>query len=421
MKKVDRRAGTARQCRGSLDAPAPALRPRSAGASLGRALGHAPSPGCIAGCGFHLRGDVTYAFSTLYINSPANVPFTARAEARARGGGSATLVDNAAAAQAIFDISSVTDDKQVLSLSSGGRVREYLLTKRVTFALHDADGRDWLPAAEIVDPPLATRSASPKCSRARRRRQRLYKEMQTDAVQQIVQAIAGREEAGVARRTGRRLGARRERGTASIMELRLNQLAAHLERTLAPIYVVHGDEPLLAIEAGDAIRAAARRAGYDEREVLVVEPGFSWDAFLAASANLGLFGSRKLVDLRIPSGKPGVEGARALEACAAHPNADQMLLVTLPRLDRATQSSAWFSALARRGRRDRRLSAGARRAAGVDRGAPRAAGAARRAGDARLPRRPLRGQPARRAAGDREARPAAARGRARRATTSSAR
>ena len=130
------------------------------------------------------------------------------------------------------------------------------------------------------------------------------------------------------------------------MELRLNQLAANLERALLPIYVVHGDEPLLAIEAGDAIRASARHAGYDEREILVVEPGFKWDAFLAASANLGLFGSRKLIDLRIPSGKPGIEGAKALEICAAHPGSDQMLLVTLPKVDRATQSSAWFSALA---------------------------------------------------------------------------
>jgi DNA polymerase III subunit delta len=130
------------------------------------------------------------------------------------------------------------------------------------------------------------------------------------------------------------------------MEIRLNQLAAHLERALAPFYVVHGDEPLLAIEAGDAIRAAARNAGCGEREVLVVEPGFKWDAFVAANANLGLFGARKLIDLRIPSGKPGVEGARALEACAAHPNADQTMLVTLPRLDRTTQVSAWFSALA---------------------------------------------------------------------------
>jgi DNA polymerase-3 subunit delta len=129
------------------------------------------------------------------------------------------------------------------------------------------------------------------------------------------------------------------------MDIRLNQLAAHLERNLAPIYVVHGDEPLLAMEAGDAIRAAARRAGSEEREVLVVEPGFKWPAFLATNANMGLFGARKLVDLRIPSGKPGVEGAKALEAYASDPNPDHFLLVTLPKLDRTTQASAWFSAL----------------------------------------------------------------------------
>jgi len=130
------------------------------------------------------------------------------------------------------------------------------------------------------------------------------------------------------------------------VDLRLNQLTQHLERNLAPVYVVHGDEPLLAIEAGDAIRAAARRAGCDEREILVVEPGFKWDALLAANANLGLFGGRKLVDLRIPTGKPGVEGAKALEAYAANPNPDHVTLVTLPKLDRAAQNAAWFVALA---------------------------------------------------------------------------
>jgi DNA polymerase III subunit delta len=129
------------------------------------------------------------------------------------------------------------------------------------------------------------------------------------------------------------------------MNLRVNQLAAQLERTLATVYVIHGDEPLLANEAGDAIRAAARKAGCEEREVLVVEKGFNWDAFRAANANLGLFGSRKLVDLRLPSGKPGVEGAKALEARAASPNPDNVLLVTLPKLDRAAQASAWFTAL----------------------------------------------------------------------------
>ena len=117
------------------------------------------------------------------------------------------------------------------------------------------------------------------------------------------------------------------------MNLRPSQLDAHLERTLAPVYTIHGDEPLLAMEAGDAIRAAARKAGCDEREVLVIEKGFDWDAFRATNANLGLFGTRKLVDLRIPSGKPGIDGAKALEAAVSGPpNSDRVLLVTLPKL-----------------------------------------------------------------------------------------
>jgi len=129
------------------------------------------------------------------------------------------------------------------------------------------------------------------------------------------------------------------------VDIRLNQLAAHLERGLAPVYLIHGDEPLLAIEAGDAIRAAARREGCDERETFFVEPAFKWDAFVAANGSASLFGGRKLIDLRIPSGKPGVEGARVLETFAARKNPDDVLLVTLPKIDRATQSSAWFRAL----------------------------------------------------------------------------
>jgi DNA polymerase-3 subunit delta len=131
------------------------------------------------------------------------------------------------------------------------------------------------------------------------------------------------------------------------MQLRLSQLAAHLTAGVGPLYVVYGDEPLLVIEAGDRIRSAARAAGCADREVLVAESGFKWDAFSSASRNLSLFGGRTLVDLRIPSGKPGVDGARALEACAADPNPDAVTLITLPRLDRAAQTSAWFAALGR--------------------------------------------------------------------------
>jgi DNA polymerase-3 subunit delta len=133
------------------------------------------------------------------------------------------------------------------------------------------------------------------------------------------------------------------------MQLRTDDLADHLAREVKPLYVVHGDEPLLALEAGDAIRAAARAAGATEREVFVVEAGFKWDAFLAANANASLFGDRKCVDLRIPSGKPGIEGGKALEAYAANPNPDNVTLITLPRVDRATQSSAWFSAIEKSG------------------------------------------------------------------------
>jgi len=129
------------------------------------------------------------------------------------------------------------------------------------------------------------------------------------------------------------------------MQIRADDLANHLQRGVAPLYVVHGDEPLLALEAGDAIRAAARRVGCIERDVLIVEPGFKWDALVAANANLSLFGERKLIDLRIPSGKPGVEGSVALKTYAANLNADNVTLITLPKIDRVTQSAAWFAAL----------------------------------------------------------------------------
>ena len=133
------------------------------------------------------------------------------------------------------------------------------------------------------------------------------------------------------------------------MQVRAEDLNGHLQQGLAPLYAIYGDEPLLALEAADAIRATARAVGIVEREVFIVESGFRWDAFLAANNNRGLFGDRKLLDLRIPSGKPGVEGGKALERLATDPNPDNVTLVSLPRLDRATQGSAWFEALAAAG------------------------------------------------------------------------
>ncbi len=122
-------------------------------------------------------------------------------------------------------------------------------------------------------------------------------------------------------------------------------LAAQLPKGLAPLYAVHGEEPLLGIEAADRIRARAREEGYVEREVLTVESGFDWSQLAAAGASLSLFGSRKLVELRIPTGKPGTAGAQAIaDYCAALPP-DLVTLVEFPKLERAALTSRWVAAL----------------------------------------------------------------------------
>jgi DNA polymerase-3 subunit delta len=133
------------------------------------------------------------------------------------------------------------------------------------------------------------------------------------------------------------------------MRIRPEQLEATLKRGLAPVYVISGDEPLLVDEAAAAIRAALRRAGVGERQSFQVEGGFDWDAWLAGFDSLSLFAIRRLVELRLPSGKPGTEGARALESWCARPPVDIWLLILLPRLDRASQGSKWFTALDKAG------------------------------------------------------------------------
>jgi len=133
------------------------------------------------------------------------------------------------------------------------------------------------------------------------------------------------------------------------MLLRAEQLDAHLAKSFAPLYVIHGDEPLLALEAADAVRAAARKRGYAEREVYTAERGFDWSEFAHAGASRSLFGGDKIVELRLPGGKPGTEGAAALVAYCARLDPQMLTLVSLPRLDRAGQSSPWFTALSAAG------------------------------------------------------------------------
>jgi DNA polymerase-3 subunit delta len=119
--------------------------------------------------------------------------------------------------------------------------------------------------------------------------------------------------------------------------------------SLRPLYVLYGDEPLLVLEAADLIRAKARQKGYSEREVLTVLPHFDWGQLLAAGGNMSLFGDKKLIDLRIPTGKPGKEGGAALQQWCQHLSLDNLLLITLPELDWREEKAVWFTALVNAG------------------------------------------------------------------------
>ena len=136
------------------------------------------------------------------------------------------------------------------------------------------------------------------------------------------------------------------------MQVRAEALDAHLEKSLASLYVIASDEHLLAMEAADRIRKKARSTGFSEREVLIVDRYFKWGELTSTQQSMSLFGDKKLIELRIPTGKPGKEGGQALQDyaanCAAAATADDTLtLITLPKLDWAAQKSAWVTALQR--------------------------------------------------------------------------
>jgi len=133
------------------------------------------------------------------------------------------------------------------------------------------------------------------------------------------------------------------------MNLKPEQLESHLRKQLAPVYFISGDDPLRVIEAADAVRVAARAQGYDEREVLTVQQGFDWNSLLSEAGNLSLFSQRRIIDLRLPTGKPGKEGAQALRDFAEQSPEDILLLITAGKLEPAARKSKWVQALDKAG------------------------------------------------------------------------
>lgn len=136
--------------------------------------------------------------------------------------------------------------------------------------------------------------------------------------------------------------------TLSGVKLSTDKLSQHLARDLQSAYLVSGDEPLLAGESADAVRRRARASGFTERQVFFAERGFDWNDLRAESQALSLFAARRILEVRLPTGKPG-DGAELLEALAAQPAPDRLLLVICGKLERATQQSAWVRAFEHHG------------------------------------------------------------------------
>ena len=129
------------------------------------------------------------------------------------------------------------------------------------------------------------------------------------------------------------------------MQINADQLARQLERGLAPLYLVSGDEPLQVEECGDAIRRRAEAGGCSERSVFTVEPSFDWDGLRTATQSLSLFAERRLIELRLPTGRPGEAGAALLSELATNTSADIVLLVITGKLDKTQRASSWVQAI----------------------------------------------------------------------------
>lgn len=129
------------------------------------------------------------------------------------------------------------------------------------------------------------------------------------------------------------------------MKIQANQLSSHLQKSLASCYLVTGDEHLLVAEALDSIRAAARQRGFTSRDLHVATTGFDWVQLRDSSSNLSLFAEQRIVELRLPTGKPGRVGGQAIVDLVEQVGPDLLLIVSAAKLDRSGQSSKWAKTL----------------------------------------------------------------------------
>lgn len=128
-------------------------------------------------------------------------------------------------------------------------------------------------------------------------------------------------------------------------KLNFEQLTKGLSKPLSPVYLITGDEPLMVQESCDAVRAAARQAGFSERELYHTDAGFQWPQLLHSANSMSLFAERKMIEVRIHNGKPGDAGSKAIVEYCQAPAEDNLLLLVSPKLERASQNSKWYKAI----------------------------------------------------------------------------
>jgi len=128
-------------------------------------------------------------------------------------------------------------------------------------------------------------------------------------------------------------------------KIRPEQVAATVKKSLAPVYFVFGDEPLIVQESCDAIRTAAREQGFIERELYHTDAGFSWDELYNSANAMSLFADKKIIEIRVHNGKPGDAGGKAIAEYCASPNEETLLLIVSPKIDARSQKSKWFTAI----------------------------------------------------------------------------
>ncbi len=133
------------------------------------------------------------------------------------------------------------------------------------------------------------------------------------------------------------------------MKIQANQLSSHLKKSLAPCYLVTGDEFLLVDEALDAIRETARGRGFVSRELHIATTGFDWNALTASTSNFSLFAEQRIIELRLPTGKPGKAGSAAIIALVEQAGAELLFIVTGPKLDRSSSASKWAKTIDQKG------------------------------------------------------------------------